>query len=348
MTVHIFISVWDFSWHWSCCTQRIAVVIKKQAPAGEGSTGITLHQTAETVTLMKTYVISYTAPATSQKMRAESASHAPRAPAGSRLDQPWGERRNRPRLSRPPANRADAGLRCRGSPKKAMRRPLLLSFPQSSPQSSNCQRDEALECITLWAIKAFWWSSWEISRFFPFLITVREKKINIFTSLGGKKNICLLTSLSLINLEVTSNYFSWLKCVPSIWTVQLAGARFFWMHIFAWPLLRERCEVFLITGYLNGETLEADLKPNMHLFQWHSARWVKCVHMVGKLLKHPVALSHLTPAWTSIYRGTFNFTGRKRHRNAGCIKLCSFNYLILFSTFILLIFFPAYHVLLCL
>lgn len=116
----------------------------------------------------------------------------------------------------------------------------------------------------------------------------------------------------------------------------------------AWPLLRERCEVFLITGYLNWETLEADLKPNMHLFQWHSARWVKCVHMAGKLWKHPVALSHLTPACTSIYRGTFNFTGRKRHRDAGCIKLCSYNYLIIFSTFILLIFFPAYHVLLCL
>lgn len=77
---------------------------------------------------------------------------------------------------------------------------------------------------------------------------------------------------------------------------------------------------FLITAYLNGETLEADLKPNMHLFQWHSAWWVKFVHMVGKLLKHPVALSHLTPPCTSIYRGTFNFTRWKRHRNAGCIK----------------------------
>lgn len=38
--------------------------MKKQAAAASGSAGITLHQADDTVTLMKTYVISYPAPAT--------------------------------------------------------------------------------------------------------------------------------------------------------------------------------------------------------------------------------------------------------------------------------------------
>lgn len=131
------------------------------------------------------------------------------------------------------------------APKKKQRgKALLLSFPQSSPQSSNCQSDEATERIALWAIKAFWWSSWEF--FFSSISNHGQRKRNKhlhFVVRGKKKASVFSQGLSLINLEATSNYFSWLKCVPSIWTVQLAGTRFFQMHIFAWPLLRERCEV---------------------------------------------------------------------------------------------------------
>lgn len=60
---------------------QLQAVVKKQAPAAKSSADITLHQTNETMTLMKTYVISYRAPAML------CASRAPQASAASRLDE---------------------------------------------------------------------------------------------------------------------------------------------------------------------------------------------------------------------------------------------------------------------
>lgn len=257
MTVQIFNSVWDFSWRWSCCTQRIAVVIKGA------------------------HVLLFIRP----------------------LRQ-W-------RLWRPMSFHIQHQLRRRkwGRRAQAVRLGLM--------QAQGWRYHEARGGTGL-VFQGHRQTAWVWS-----CIAVAAQK-------KQRGNLCSYLSLRQAHSQVTVK-------VMKINLVQLAGTRFFWMRIFAWPLLRERCE----GGFLNRETLEVDLKPNMHLFQWHSAWWVKCVHMVGKLLKHPVALSHLTPACASIYRSTFNFTGRKRHHNAGCIKLHPFNYLIIFSPFISLIFFPS-------
>lgn len=50
-------------------------------------------------------------------------------------------------------------------------------------------------------------------------------------------------ALSLIKLQVTSNYYSWLKFLPSIWTVQLVCIHFL-NACFTRPVLHDCFEVF--------------------------------------------------------------------------------------------------------
>lgn len=129
ITVH-FISVWNcVEWHWCSAT----VAMKKLAPAGKSSASITLHQTTETMTLMKTYVISYRAPAMLQRMSAPAVHLRPPQLQGWR--NPRSESRNNPRPSRPlkKCQWMDFRFLCCGDGLKKPTGDLTLIFPAIKP-----------------------------------------------------------------------------------------------------------------------------------------------------------------------------------------------------------------------